>query len=506
MKIPQTFYPITFRLLSLLLAALLPHFLVAQCDPDTEPPVAQFDTLVISCTAVLPPAGTEITFLDNCDPDPQVEIIDQFTDDNFNCGDAAFPQGVVYITRTYEATDVSGNIATADLTIALARQVGVTFPADITWTAEEFADFPNITDPQPLSDDLAETGSGVPDIALGQFCNYALSSETEVLNGCGENNITFLRTWIVLDWCTNSLITEGEDGSDNTQLINIIDAENSTAPTAVCISNIAVEIMPLDSNGDGQPDFCMVELFAADFDNGSTDDTTPAEDLQFYFDSDFTETFRVFTGADLGLNNLLIYVVDEDGCFAVCELTLLISAPAGTPCNAFDTEGVSGQVRVQTGEPINDVTVSIGSLQDITEADGMYDISVIIEAGNFFELIGDKNTNIANGITGADLILIRQHILNVNSIENPVYLRAADINNSGAITGADLVLARQAILGVITEFPNSDSWRFYFNSQPVPEELTESAVFQADGSSQEFEIDFWGYKVGDVNGSADPQN
>jgi hypothetical protein len=87
-------------------------------------------------------------------------------------------------------------------------------------------------------------------------------------------------------------------------------------------------------------------------------------------------------------------------------------------------------------------------------------------------------------------------------IENPVYLLAGDVNNNGAITTADIVAARQVILGNADSFPNNTSWRFYYGDIETGEAL-ETLSFNYNGGDAQ--VDWTGYKVGDVTGSAEPE-
>mgnify|MGYP000727113042 CR=1 FL=1 len=61
----------------------------------------------------------------------------------------------------------------------------------------------------------------------------------------------------------------------------------------------------------------------------------------------------------------------------------------------------------------------------------------------------------------ADLVLISKHILNVERLDSPYKMIAADVNNSQTITTLDLIQLRKLILGKIDKLPESSSWRFF---------------------------------------------
>lgn len=79
-------------------------------------------------------------------------------------------------------------------------------------------------------------------------------------------------------------------------------------------------------------------------------------------------------------------------------------------------------------------------------------------------IIPQKRIDPGNGlptdpIRGDDIILIRDHILNLVPLSNAYKMVAADANNSGTITTLDIVEIRRIILGITSDFP-SGSWRY----------------------------------------------
>ncbi len=224
---------------------------------DKAPPVVACSDLTISCTDALPTIGTGITATDNCS-NATLEIVDESTNTDGLC-DAAV--GVV-ITRIYTALDAAGNQSALNCTqqITITRPTIVDFPDDIAWYCATVANNLNVIEATALTctgyvpnadlgnslDATAEsgfclstTGSGFPTIAEGTYCNYAVTSDDEILSLCegSENTFKIIRTWTVLDWCSNSLITfndandngvEDTDEEDNVQIIKVID---NVAPT-----------------------------------------------------------------------------------------------------------------------------------------------------------------------------------------------------------------------------------------------------------------------------------
>ena len=123
-----------------------------------------------------------------------------------------------------------------------------------------------------------------------------------------------------------------------------------------------------------------------------------------------------------------------------------------------------------------------------------------------------KNINPLNGVDVLDLIVYRLNVLAVELFTNPYQIIASDINDSYGISGWDAVMLHKLIIGDITEFPNHESWRFivegfvftytsYSIGGPFPESLQISTPL-----NNNLEVGFVGVKMGDVNGSADPQS
>ena len=172
---------------------------------------------------------------------------------------------------------------------------------------------------------------------------------------------------------------------------------------------------------------------------------------------------------------------------------------------------VRGEVYNENNQMIEDVEVQVNgsgiSSMELTVEDGFYDF--ILPMNNNYEITPTRNDNPLNGISTMDLVLMSQHILGINTLDSPYKLIAADINNSGTITAFDLVELRKMILLTYTEFPDNPSWKFvdaeYIFQDPTnPFANTFPSVYNINGLSGEEIADFVGVKIGDLNGSAIP--
>lgn len=220
-------------------------------EDKAAPTITDCNDATINCTqsaddTALVPLPTAV---DNC-TGATVSLIDESTNTTDQCG-----AGVV-ITRTYVAVDGEGNTsAPCTQQITIERVQGVDFPEDIAWYCSTYANNNNITAATAMTCGgyvtnpalgnvldatgetggcLATTGSGVPSIAAGLYCNYATSSSDDILTICeaADNTFKIIRTWTVLDWCSNSVVNfndanmngmQDADEEDNIQIIKVVD-------------------------------------------------------------------------------------------------------------------------------------------------------------------------------------------------------------------------------------------------------------------------------------------
>ncbi|TAK45861.1 MAG: hypothetical protein EPO28_03190 [Saprospiraceae bacterium] len=106
------------------------------------------------------------------------------------------------------------------------------------------------------------------------------------------------------------------------------------------------------------------------------------------------------------------------------------------------------------------------------------------------------------GVTTFDLVLISRHILDIQPLNSPYKIIAADVNHSNSVTTFDLVEIRRLILHINETFPNNTSWRFVDRAYQFPD--------PADPFMEQFPefvnatvppglANFVAIKIGDVN-------
>jgi hypothetical protein len=179
---------------------------------------------------------------------------------------------------------------------------------------------------------------------------------------------------------------------------------------------------------------------------------------------------------------------------------------------AVETEGVLG---VQDADMTLDGTANgapMPSMYDLTDANGDYMFPNALPLASSYTVAPEKNDNHGNGVSTFDLVLISRHILGLEPLNTPYKMIAADANNSKSITTFDIVELRKLILGIYNELPNNESWRFVDAAYQFPNPSNPftatwpEAISVAAIQSSELDDNFVGVKVGDVNGSALPNN
>ncbi|MBK7336401.1 MAG: HYR domain-containing protein [Saprospirales bacterium] len=308
-----------------------------------------------------------------------------------------------------------------------------------------------------------------------------ISGDVTVPNvGVGEYEVNYA----VTDHCGNS----------SYQTITVI-VEDCKLPTPYCKNGLIIEIMQTQ----------MIEVWATDLDAGSFDN---CGDVILSFSPDVNDINVIYTCDDLGQNAVQLWVTDIYGNQDYCETFIVVQDNLNF-CSGVPVV-IAGEVSTEDAEAVEGVTVEMngGLLTEVTGLDGQYDFSVI--AGSDYTVTPMLDEDADNGVTTFDMVLITRHILNVQLLDSPYKVIAADANNSDNVSTLDLVAIRKVILQVEDNFPNNTSWRFvdedYLFPNPVnpwadPNGFPEVISYN-NLQASELEADFVAIKVGDVNGSA----
>ena len=302
-------------------------------------------------------------------------------------------------------------------------------------------------------------------------------------------------TWTAMDKCGNT------DFCTQEFLL-----EDDKAPTPYCLGEVATVIMP--STG-------YVELWAGDFDRGSSDNCPDAE-LTFKMKrSETQDTLSPnlrFTCDDVGVQEIEVRVFDSSGNSDFCRTRVEIQA--NSACDGLPEGGsgsfISGMITTETDVPVGHVMVNLQHInadadyEYETDQSGQYQFGQMPMHDNY-RITASRGDDAVNGVSTLDMVLIQRHILGVEALDSPYKLIAADINNSQSISASDMVNLRRLILGQHTELDGNESWRLVKKNQEFPDmtnpwPFIES--FALNNVDQTFvESDFIAVKIGDVNGS-----
>jgi len=285
--------------------------------------------------------------------------------------------------------------------------------------------------------------------------------------------------------------------------------KSTKKPTPICLGEV---VWVIDADG-------TAEIWASDFNWKSTGACGDVTNLRYSFNAAGNQPSRTFTCADIPNGQVVriplkMYVIDAAGNSDFCDVVLILQdSPLTNACtdNAGLLPTVAGRITSEMSEGIEGIEVELinmtssSEITDLTKDDGQYKLTGV-DVFDPKSIGAYKNTDLLNGVSTLDLVLIQRHILGVQEIATPYKLLAADVNNSRSITASDLVNLRKLILGVSTTLDNNTSWRFvpteYVFQDPTfpfdfPSKINLDSLFEDKAN-----VNFTAIKVGDVNNSA----
>ena len=276
------------------------------------------------------------------------------------------------------------------------------------------------------------------------------------------------------------------------------DINDCQAPNPYCRGGVTTVILPGEQE---------VTIWANDLDIGSADQCGNPVTFTFMDGS----TSMTFTCDDVGDNVVTIIVTDPSGNSDFCTTTVTIQANNGA-CSSASRIMIAGNIMTEGQVGIMDVEVSLEHMTDQTMTyestliHGNYAFEEILSLENY-HLTADKLGDPRNGISTLDILLIQRHLLNLQQLDSPYKIIAADANNSKSITAADMVDIRKLILETYDAFPNNKNWRFVDSDKtyldnthpwPLHEDILLQNIF-----IDNMDVNWTGIKVGDVNGSVE---
>ncbi|MBR9921609.1 MAG: T9SS type A sorting domain-containing protein [Bacteroidetes bacterium] len=345
----------------------------------------------------------------------------------------------------------------------------------------------------------------VPASPLVDDCNpnYSVAVQTPWGMGTGPfSNVpvsNYTITYLVTDPCGNT-------GSCNMQL-ELIDM---AAPVANCLAGAVVNLQPVDTSGNGQPDYGTLDIYAWDYNQGSADGCDP--ELGFSFSADPYNIMMTIDCGDVGVLPIQIWVTDDGQNQDSCSTTITVT-DTDFSCNGGVLPMLGGIVENETGQAVALTEVMLddtGQSTYMTEEDGLY-LFDQVEQGVDYMVTPEKDIDLRNGMTTWDLSFIQKHVLGIEPLGSPYKIIAADADMSGTVTTIDILYFQKIILFLEDKLPNNNtSWRFvdasyeFINPLDPLDEAFPEFIYVSEMSDEILNANFMAIKVGDVNNSADP--
>lgn len=231
---------------------------------------------------------------------------------------------------------------------------------------------------------------------------------------------------------------------------------------------------------------------------------------RFYFeiDPDLTEEEKARIKA-----TTMYDVVMRNSNITILQKNLFVMESHYDMCQATEYEAeVTGQVIADaSGEPLSDVEVSLNA--EFLEPS----LAASDENGTFtfdlqqtcrgYHLLADKVDTYKNGLSIADLIIMRRHMNGDPVLTTPYQLFAADVNTNGEISIADLLSMRKVLIGAQEGYDGGKPWLFVNNAYTFAdpanpfaekEEVTDIKIKPLEAA---YDFDVRAIKLGDLNGT-----
>jgi hypothetical protein len=178
------------------------------------------------------------------------------------------------------------------------------------------------------------------------------------------------------------------------------------------------------------------------------------------------------------------------------DQTGVMRIPSLENLSANDMVDVRGLITDPKGRPVKNTILKVtGSVSRTitTDTDGVFEISDISRNGQY-TITPEKHDYPTNGLNAIDLIGIQKHLLAKDTFDFDWQLISADATNNSVVNVGDILVLQRLMLGKIQTLPSSPSWRF----EPSQLTITTFPPGQPDL------LQITGIKIGDVNGTSDP--
>ena len=176
--------------------------------------------------------------------------------------------------------------------------------------------------------------------------------------------------------------------------------EDGKNPVPYCYGQLTVALMPMDDDGDGIPEDGMVSIWASDLNKDSFHPCGYGP-LKFSFSPDPNDNLKTFTCAEVGKNDVAMYVTDPYGgqSFCIVEVDVQNNGANVPNCEPADDGNhtttyngtVSGRVLKPDYTPLPDTKITIeGAEPEIEITESLVDVEYVpVEVNSYTTPIGN---------------------------------------------------------------------------------------------------------------------
>ena len=223
---------------------------------------------------------------------------------------------------------------------------------------------------------------------------------------------------------------------------------------------------------------------------------------------DCEDRYRVEVEVYVWDNAVNPYAVQPDGTIGgpnwerkLATIQVLDPTQACSSCQVGNALTLNGLIATPEGLPIAGVSVqALDKGRTTTGRFGTYQLPGTY--GETYELRAsyENDTDPRAGLSTLDMIILRRHLLDVESLEDPYLKIAADLNRDGRVTLLDLIQLQALILAKEDLYPTAGMWRFVNASWDGRNEPIE-VIYLRNVTQCAVDKDFIGIRLGDLNRS-----
>jgi hypothetical protein len=211
-----------------------------------------------------------------------------------------------------------------------------------------------------------------------------------------------------------------------------------------------------------------------------------------------------------GTPTSLQFTQDSSGTSVVTGMVNIVNGEVEISCGTPDLE-IGGDIQTWNNPvPVPGVDVSLTgdvTANQTTGVPGTYLFGLPDNTNTTVEC--DKVTAGNTGLTGADVLLIKRHVLAIQSLGSPYQFVAADVSGEGNLSLIDYARIQQVALGLEQHITGSPDWKFIPKSYifPTPNPLVPpfpESISHNPATTDFLDDDFVAVRMGDVNGSVIP--